>query len=98
MYLPYVDLSRVPVYLLFRFDEISQHASTIVLVISALIGVRVGKAWLVSLESRMDSPRSHDGDCPQWNFLHVSGTELDVEYDLCHPPGPSKEGISGSIR
>ena len=47
-----VDISRVPVYLLFRFDEISQHASlTIVLVISALIGVRVGKAWLVSLES-----------------------------------------------
>ena len=47
-----VDLSRVPVYLLFRYDEISQHAAlTLVLVISALIGVRVGKAWLERLKS-----------------------------------------------
>ena len=47
-----VDLSRVPVYLLFRYDEMSQHAAlTLVLVISALIGVRVGKAWLERLTS-----------------------------------------------
>ena len=47
-----VDLSRVPVYLLFRYDEISQHAAlTLVLVISALIGVRVGKTWLERLKS-----------------------------------------------
>ena len=47
-----VDFSRVPVYLLFRYDEVSQHtALTIVLVISALIGVRVGKAWLERLKS-----------------------------------------------
>ena len=47
-----VDLSRVPVYLLFRYDEVSQHtALTLVLVISALIGVRVGKAWLERLKS-----------------------------------------------
>ena len=47
-----VDLSRVPVYLLFRYDEMSQHAAlTLVLVISALIGVRVGKAWLERLKS-----------------------------------------------
>ena len=47
-----VDFSRVPVYLLFRYDEVSQHtALTLVLVISALIGVRVGKAWLERLKS-----------------------------------------------
>ena len=47
-----VDLSRVPVYLLFRYDEMSQHAAlTLVLVISALIGVRVGKTWLERLKS-----------------------------------------------
>ena len=47
-----VDLSRVPVYLLFRYDEISQHAAlTLVLIISALIGVRVGKTWLERLKS-----------------------------------------------
>ena len=47
-----VDLSRVPVYLLFRYDEMSQLAAlTLVLVISALIGVRVGKTWLERLKS-----------------------------------------------
>ena len=47
-----VDLSRVPVYLLFRYDEMSQHAAlTLVLVISALFGVRVGKTWLERLKS-----------------------------------------------
>ena len=47
-----VDFSRVPVYLLFRYDEMSQHAAlTLVLVISALIGVRVGKTWLERLKS-----------------------------------------------
>ena len=47
-----VDLSRIPVYLFFRFDEISSHLTlTIVLVASALLGVNVGKRWLKSLKS-----------------------------------------------
>lgn len=47
-----VDLSRIPVYLLFRPDEILSHAQiTVVLVISAILGVRVGKRWLISLKS-----------------------------------------------
>lgn len=47
-----VDLSRVPVYILSRPEEIYQHLQlTAVLVISALIGVRAGKKWLVSLKS-----------------------------------------------
>ena len=47
-----VDLSRIPVYLFFRFDEISSHLNlTLVLVASALIGVNVGKRWLKSLKS-----------------------------------------------
>ena len=44
--------SRIPVYLFFRFDEISSHLNlTLVLVASALIGVNVGKRWLKSLKS-----------------------------------------------
>ena len=47
-----VDLSRVPVYILSRPEEIYQHLQlTAVLVISALIGVRAGKKWLESLKS-----------------------------------------------
>ena len=47
-----VDLSRIPVYIFFRSDEIVNHLTlTTVLVISALIGVRVGKRWLHSLKS-----------------------------------------------
>ena len=47
-----VDLSRIPVYLFFRFDEISSHLSlTIVLVSSALLGANMGKRWLESLKS-----------------------------------------------
>lgn len=47
-----VDLSRIPVYIFFRSDEIVNHLTlTLVLVISALIGVRVGKKWLKSLKS-----------------------------------------------
>ena len=47
-----VDLSRIPVYIFFRSDEIVNHLTlTAVLVISALIGVRVGKKWLKSLKS-----------------------------------------------
>ena len=47
-----VDLSRIPVYLFFRFDEISSHLTlTIVLVASALLGVNVGKRWLKTLKS-----------------------------------------------
>jgi len=47
-----VDLSRIPVYLFFRHQEISSHLTlTIVLVISALLGVWIGKRWLKSLKS-----------------------------------------------
>ena len=47
-----VDLSRIPVYLVFRHEEILQHQMlTCILVISALLGVWVGKRWLQSLKS-----------------------------------------------
>ena len=47
-----VDLSRIPVYLAFRHEDILQHLTlTCVLVISALLGVNVGKRWLKSLKS-----------------------------------------------
>ena len=47
-----VDVSRIPVYLFFRTEEISEEMTLIVvLVMSALIGVRVGKKWLQSLKS-----------------------------------------------
>lgn len=47
-----VDLSRIPVYLAYRSEDIYSHYSVIiVLVISALIGARVGKRWLKSLKS-----------------------------------------------
>tara|TARA_Y100001936_G_scaffold248083_1_gene295232 strand:- start:783 stop:1409 length:627 start_codon:yes stop_codon:yes gene_type:complete len=47
-----VDLSRIPVYLIFRNDEIIEHTQiTIILVLSAIIGVKVGKKWLKKLKS-----------------------------------------------
>ena len=47
-----VDLSRIPVYLYFKPEEILSHLQiTLVLVVSAIIGVRVGKRWLKSLKS-----------------------------------------------
>ena len=47
-----VDLSRVPVYLFFRSEEIVEHAQiTFLLVIAALLGVRAGKRWLESMKS-----------------------------------------------
>ena len=47
-----VDMSRIPVYLIFRPEEILQHIIlTCVLVISVLLGVNVGKRWLKSLKS-----------------------------------------------
>ena len=47
-----VDLSRIPIYLIFRPEEILAHSDiTAVLVISAIIGVRVGKRWLKSLKT-----------------------------------------------
>ena len=48
-----VDLTRIPIYLIFRPNEIMEHAElTLILVISALIGVRVGKRWLEKLKSK----------------------------------------------
>ena len=47
-----VDLTRIPIYLYFRPEEIFEHAKlTGLLVLSALIGVRVGKKWLVKWKS-----------------------------------------------
>lgn len=47
-----VDLSRIPVYLVLRYSDISDHFYlTATLVVSALIGVRIGKAWLESIKS-----------------------------------------------
>ena len=47
-----VDLSRIPVYLIFRPEELLAHTQiTLVLVVSAITGVRVGKRWLKSLKS-----------------------------------------------
>lgn len=47
-----VDLSRIPVYLFYRHSEFVEHIQLLlILVIAALIGVRVGKKWLKSLES-----------------------------------------------
>ena len=47
-----VDLSRVPVYLFFRSEEIVEHSQiTFLLVIAALLGVRAGKRWLESMKS-----------------------------------------------
>ena len=47
-----VDLSRIPVYLVFRHTELYEHLLLMfLLIVSALAGVRVGKRWLESLKS-----------------------------------------------
>ena len=47
-----VDLARIPVYLMFRPDAIiGEVGISLVLVISAILGVRLGKKWLESLKS-----------------------------------------------
>ena len=47
-----VDLSRIPVYLFFRPEGITENLElTIALVASALIGVKAGKQWLESMKS-----------------------------------------------
>jgi|TARA_B100001250_G_scaffold30254_1_gene24851 hypothetical protein len=47
-----VDLSRIPVYLFFRPEEIMEHLQlTVILVVAALLGVRMGKRWLESMKS-----------------------------------------------
>ena len=49
-----VDLSRIPVYLFFRPDEIVEHLQlTSILVVAALLGVRVGKRWLETMKSEL---------------------------------------------
>ena len=48
-----VDLTRIPIYLFFRSDEIAAHSMlTLALVTSALLGVKVGKKWLEKLKSK----------------------------------------------
>ena len=47
-----VDLSRIPVYLFFRPEEIVEHFQiTILLDVAALLGARAGKRWLESMKS-----------------------------------------------
>ena len=47
-----VDLSRIPVYLFYRSEEVFSHYGlTVVLVISALLGARLGKVWLEDIDS-----------------------------------------------
>ena len=44
----FVDLTRIPIYIYYRPEEIMEHLQlTGLLVIAALFGVRVGKKWLV---------------------------------------------------
>ncbi|RAH14025.1 MAG: hypothetical protein CMB56_006240 [Methanobacteriota archaeon] len=46
-----VDLSRIPVYLIYRNEEILQQLTlTCILIISALLGVNIGKLWLKNLK------------------------------------------------
>ncbi|MFQ3344525.1 MAG: putative membrane protein YfcA [Candidatus Thalassarchaeaceae archaeon] len=47
-----VDVSRIPVYLFFRHDDIIIHLKlTIILVIAALLGIQLGKKWLHSMKN-----------------------------------------------
>ena len=47
-----VDLSRIPVYIFYRSEEVFSHYGlTVVLVISALLGARLGKVWLEDIDS-----------------------------------------------
>ena len=47
-----VDLSRIPVYLYFRPEEIGEHLQvTLLLVVAALLGVRAGKRWLEAMKA-----------------------------------------------
>ena len=47
-----VDLSRIPVYLVFHHSEILEHSVLMLtLVAAALLGVSVGKRWLKSMKS-----------------------------------------------
>lgn len=47
-----VDLSRIPVYMVFRSEDLISHAQIcFILVISAVLGARMGKKWLESLKS-----------------------------------------------
>lgn len=48
-----VDLTRIPIYLIFRPEEITDQLNLIlVLVLAALIGVQVGKRWLKKWKSQ----------------------------------------------
>ncbi len=47
-----VDLSRIPVYLVFHHEQIIPHLTLIlILTTAALVGVQIGKRWLVRLKS-----------------------------------------------
>jgi uncharacterized membrane protein YfcA len=47
-----VDLSRIPIYLFFQPDGITENWElTVALIVSALIGIKTGKQWLQSMKS-----------------------------------------------
>mgnify|MGYP006081985299 CR=1 FL=1 len=47
-----VDFSRIPVYLLFRYEDILIHLKlTFILVMAALLGVKLGNKWLNSMKN-----------------------------------------------
>lgn len=47
-----VDLSRIPVYLFFRYNDLIEYLElTIILVMAALMGVNIGKRWLESMKN-----------------------------------------------
>ena len=47
-----VDITRVPVYFFFRYENMAEYFElTIILVLAALIGVDVGKKWLKSMKN-----------------------------------------------
>ena len=49
-----VDLSRLPVYLAYRSEDLMAHAQIcFILVVSAVLGARIGKKWLESLKSHL---------------------------------------------
>ena len=49
-----VDVTRVPVYFFFRYENIIEYFElTIILVLAALIGVNIGKKWLKAMNNSL---------------------------------------------
>ena len=49
-----VDVTRVPVYFFFRYENMTEYFElTIILVLAALIGVNIGKKWLKAMKNSL---------------------------------------------